>query len=138
MKRHLESHVDHVSADVLAYVLDKFGDCTSKFTVTFKLPEVLKVECGLYGPIMGDAPLTEADVFYGNRGERITKSRLCNRPKRPTNLCTVIAGPYDGEDCVLFTVFGGPLTPRETDEPGLSDVDKAISSSFWSLHALSA
>jgi hypothetical protein len=56
----------------------------------------------------------EDSVTYVARGERTWKSRTVTLDKpRSSRLVTVIAGPHDGEPCVLFTAYGGPTAPRE-------------------------
>lgn len=57
------------------------------------------------------------------------------RAPRQVRTVTVIAGPHDGQPCVLFTAFGGPLAPQEPGDPGCKDPD--ASRAFWAEHALS-
>jgi hypothetical protein len=38
--------------------------------------------------------------------------------------------------CILYTAFGGPVTPQEPGDPGCKDVDAATK--FWADHALAA
>jgi hypothetical protein len=137
---HADSHLDHnVPAEVVNYVLDRFKDKNGFFIETFDLPTYLPaLECGLYGPTMGDGYIPEEAVEYTPRGNRPYASRLIDRPKRPTQQCTVIGGPYKGEPCVLYTVFGGPATPKEPgdfpDDMPVDARDDAIL--FWARHAL--
>lgn len=56
------------------------------------------VPCGLWGPIMGDPPIDEAEVQHAPRGNRAWTSRLVDRPARQTRAVTVIAGPHE-EKC---------------------------------------
>jgi hypothetical protein len=37
--------------------------------------------------------------------------------------------------CIVYTMFGGPLSPQEPGDPGCKDVE--ASKQFWSEHALS-
>ena len=99
--------------------------------------------CGLYGPVMGDAPIAESEVAYGVRGTRAWKSRIVQRLGiRTTRMVTVIAGPHDEETCkgiikhacILYTAFGGPPTPQEPGDPSCKDLE--ASTKFWSEHAL--
>lgn len=138
MQIHPESHVDHVPARIIDFILKRFQDRTKFFIDTLTLPEELpELECALYGPAMGDKPVPEADVTYSTRPGRQTRSRLIDRPTRKTRICTVIAGPYSGMECVLFTVYGGPAAPREPDDPGINtEAEREASSSFWKAHAL--
>lgn len=133
---HAESHVDHgIGAAQLDWLKERFRDKDGFFIETVELPEALgTVPCGLYGPLVGDKPITE-DVYEAKRGQREWTSRLIGYPTRPTRKVTVIAGPHDGLPCVLFTAFGGPLAPQEPGDPGCKDVE--ASKRFWSEHALS-
>jgi hypothetical protein len=164
MIKHQDSHVDHGLTEAqLNYLLDRFVDRSAFFLETVELPEDLgTVPCGLWGPIMGDPPISEDDVRHAARGPRAWTSRLIERPARPTRLVTVIAGPHaepcpqcttsawnilhradcptcggTGElkhTCILYTAFGGPASPQEPGDPGCKDVD--ASAAFWRDHAL--
>ncbi len=120
MIKHKESHMDHgFTQEQWDYIFKKFEGRDAFFIETFELPENLgTVTTELYGPSAGDPPVFEADVHYAARGERAWKSRMVKRPRRPTRLVRVIAGPYDGHPCVLFTAYGVtaldmPTSPRE-------------------------
>lgn len=130
------SHVDHGLTEVqISYLLDCFADRKTFFIETIELPDDLgTVPCGLYGPIMGDAPVREDDVRHEHRGTRAWTSRLVEKPARPTRKITVIAGPHDGHDCVLYTCYGGPEAPQEPGDPRCKD--PAASATFWRDHAL--
>lgn len=136
---HAMSHTDHVPAIVLGYVLGRFTNRTGFFTDTFELPKFLpELDLTLYGPVCGDPPVSDEDTVEVNRPGRDWKSRCVNRPAKKTRLCTIIAGPWDGNDCVLYTVFGGPLAPHELGDPALlKDEAKYLKSrEFWRDHAL--
>ena len=95
------------------------------------------LECGLHGPIAGDAPVPEDEVRYKIRGNRKNTSRVVSRPKRPTRQVTVIAGPSGDEPCVLYTAFGGPMAPREPGDVTIPNWDGVVESrKFWAEHAL--
>jgi len=144
MIKHRDSHVDHgLTVDQLQCVLDRFADRQSFFIETFTLPRELgTVPCGLYGPVMGDPPIGEAEIYRAARGTRAWPSRLIKLPSRDQHEVTAIAGPHeepcwhcDGSGgigewkaripcgtcdhgkvkhaCILYTAFGGPATPRE-------------------------
>ena len=136
MIKHNDSHIDHgLTEDQLRYLLDRFADRAAFFLETIELPDQLgTVPCGLYGPIMGDPPITETEVLHEQRGTRAWTSRLVDRETRPTRMVTVIAGPHDGNACVLYTAFGGPASPQEPGDPGCKD--PAASAVFWRDHAL--
>lgn len=136
MRIHKDSHVDHgLTQAQLSYLLQRFGDHDKFFLVTIDLPEDLgTVPCGLYGPLMGDAPVTDDEVTYSNRMGRQWPTRFIEAASRQTRQVTLIAGPHDGEPCVLYTVYGGPSAPQEPGDPACRD--KAASEAFWATHAL--
>lgn len=131
-----ESHVDHVPVEVIAFVLEKFKTRDGFFIESFELPaELPALENALYGPVAGDPPVTEATTEQ--RPGRSYPSRVVRLPKRESRVCSVIAGPYRDEACVLYTVFGGPPTPKEPTDPSLKEEERAAAVEFWSVHALS-
>ena len=136
MIKHRDSHVDHGLTDAqLSYLLHRFAERAAFFVETVELPQQLgTVPCGLWGPAMGDPPVDDAEVRVEARGSRSWKSRLVDRPTRPTRTVTVVAGPHDGHACVLYTAFGGPATPQEPGDTGCKDA--AASAIFWREHAL--
>lgn len=167
MKLHKDSHLDHGITDAqLGNLLQRFEGRTGFFIATVELPaELGNVPCALFGPAVGDEPVAESEVVYRKRGDRQWSSRLieCAHPRRSRRV-TVIAGPHDGEGCVLYTAYGGPQAPREPgdirlemeklheDRAGLHDMSdgyktiqakivalrekRAESDEFWSKHAL--
>jgi hypothetical protein len=136
MKRHQESHLDHeLTNDQIAYIFDLFKDRSEFFVETINLPyELGQVPCYLYGPTMGDEPVLEDEVQYKRRGERSWNTRQVERPSRLTRLVTVVAGPHDGEPCILYTAFGGPSAPQELGDPNCKDGEASFR--FWKEHAL--
>jgi hypothetical protein len=165
MLRHRDSHIDHgLSGAQVDYIMERFADRQSFFIETLTLPRDLgTVPCGLYGPLMGDSPIGEAEITYARRGDRAWDSRLVDLPPRQQHEVTVIAGPHeescwhcDGSGgkgswkaripcgtcdhgkvkhaCILYTAFGGPLTPQEPGDPGCKDPE--ASAAFWRGHAL--
>jgi hypothetical protein len=136
MRQHPASHVDHGLTEAqLRYLLDRFADRDSFFIETVTLPRDLgTVPCGLYGPLMGDPIIGEAEVTYARRGDRAWDSRLIALPPRQQHEVTVIAGPHEEHNCILYTAFGGPLAPQEPGDPGCKD--PAASAVFWREHAL--
>ena len=134
--RHKDSHLDHaLTQEQIKFILN----LDAREIQTIQLPEHLGlVPCGLHGPLMGDEPVPESEVTYAVRGERRGKSRLVDRIVRTTRMVTVIAGPHDGLPCVLFTAFGGPLTPKEPFDFDYHESEEAqVSRRFWEQHALS-
>lgn len=136
-----DSHLDHgLTAAHIALILERFGDVETFTIATVDIPEALpSVECGLYGPLMGDSPIGEYEVIYQKRGNREGLSRMLNRPltgkARPTRKLSVIIGPHEGQT-ILYTAFGGPVAPREPFDPSLSPEDKKAAEAFWAEHAL--
>jgi hypothetical protein len=137
---HKDSHTDHVSNFILGWVLatcERDGlDGFFIKTLVYTGPDP-SLTCGLYGPAMGDEPVGEDVVTYEKRPGRGHVSRLVPRPRRPTTLLTVIAGPYDGHPCVLYTAFGGPPTPKEPGDVTIkSEAERKEAEEFWAQHAL--
>lgn len=139
MKIVKDSHLDHaLSKAQIELIEKKFADRDGFFLETFELPpELGTIPCGLYGPIMGDAPVPEEEVEYQIRGDRKGASRMVSRPPRDVSSVTVIAGPHGDDVCVLYTAFGGPCMPKEPWDESLSAEDKVKSEDTWSKHALS-
>lgn len=140
---HHESHTDHVSREVLEYVLAQTererADDLGKGTVihTVHLPPPLPpVLCGLIGPATGFGKVPEAFVRYEARPGRRNVSRVIAHALCPSREVTVIVGEYQGDPRVLFTVFGGPQSPKEPTDPYLTEEERAESEAFWSEHAL--
>jgi hypothetical protein len=139
MKITKDAHLDHgLLPEHIAFIEKRFAERDAFFIETFELPANMPtVSCGLWGPLMGDPPVTTEEVVMKPRGERAGPSRLISREPRATLRVTVIAGEHQGEPCVLYTAFGGPVTPREPWDPALSPEQVAESQKFWSEHALS-
>lgn len=136
MKRHADSHVDHgLTPAQVAHILERFADRQAFFIETFEFSvELGTVPCALWGPAMGDAPVCPDHVHLEQRGSRSWRSRMVGYPSRQTRTVTVIAGPHDGDPCILFTAFGGPASPQEPDDPDCKDVE--ASRAYWAEHAL--
>lgn len=132
------SHLDHgLTTAHLRFVLDRYRDRDAFFIETVELPQSLAaLECGLYGPIMGDSPIAEADVVWQPRAGRQLSSRLVRLPPRPTRLLTIVAGPHEAFSCLLYTSFGGPAAPRELGDPALTGIELEAARGFWLEHAL--
>jgi len=133
------SHLDHgLSPEHVALLLNLFASREGFFIETVEIPEGLpSLDCGLYGPIVGDPPIPDADVTMSRRGGREGLSRTIDRPYRPSRLLTVIAGTReDGGPTILYTAFGGPLAPREPWDPLNNETERAESKAFWAQHAL--
>lgn len=133
-----DSHLDHgLSEAQVEYLTSSFQERDAFFIETVELPPHLgTVECGLYGPSMGDEPVSSDVVSFARRGERDYASRVVELPPRPTRLVTVVAGPWRDEPCVLYTAFGGPAAPKEASDPSLQKEEAGASLEFWRQHAL--
>lgn len=134
-----ESHTDHsITPSQLEWLLGQLADRRAFTIETLELPASLgTVPCGLHGPAMGDEPVPSVEVTLSPRGKRDNLSRLCDRAPRQTRYVTVIGGPHGDEPCVLYTAFGGPLSPKEPTDPTLTEDEREKSIAFWSEHALS-
>jgi hypothetical protein len=144
MKRHGESHLDHgMSEPQIAFLLAHVADRAAFFIESVELPpELGTVPCGLHGPATGGEPVPDTEVEYVKRGTRAWPSRVCARAPVQSRFVTVIAGPHDDpdgthHDCILYTMYGGPLAPREPGDTSLDDKGRAESEAFWKDHALS-
>jgi len=136
---HKDSHIhDNVPQLVRDWVIDHLNakELPSFLMLTLSYPSPI-IPCGLHGPIMGDAPIGEVECFYGKRGKREYNSRLCNRSPRLQCGVTIIAGEHDGQEHVIYTMFGGPLAEKEPADPTLKDSERDFSVRFWREHALS-
>lgn len=82
-------------------------------------------------------PVYTGEITFAPRPPRTWNSRLIDLPMRPTRTVTVIAGPHEEHDCILYTAYGGPCAPQEPTDPKISPakLDEAIK--FWDVHALS-
>jgi len=139
MKITSDSHLDHnLTSEHVEWLLKHFADRIGFFIETVELPrELAPVECDLYGPSVGDPPVSESDVTYLVRGNRPGASRVVRRVPRLTRTLTVIAGPHGDEPVVLYTAYGGPAAPREPFDGSLrTKEEKQASRDFWAVHAL--
>lgn len=137
------SHLDHgLTGAHVEWLLSLFKDKNAFFIETVVLPdnELAPLECGLYGPTMGDEPIDEGEVFYELRGSgRKWTTRFIKKPMRPTRKLTVIAGPHEDKPCILYTAYGGPAAPREPGDTTLQSWEQVLEArAFWKVHALSA
>jgi hypothetical protein len=131
---HKDSHTDHLRPSTLEAIAERFADRTGFFIETFLVPNAEL--CALYGPSMLDLSVEDFEVYRARRGDRAGESRMIAAPMRPTCLVTVIAGPHDGHDCVLYTAYAGPRAPREPWELEIGTEERAASEVFWAEHAL--
>lgn len=95
------------------------------------------VPCALRGPSVGDPPIGDADTFracrVANGQPRPNGSRMVRLPMGASDTLTAIV--IGGN---LATMYGGPLAPREPDDPDIPENELEASREFWAEHALSA
>lgn len=139
LELHAESHLDHgISPAIIEFVLGKFAEKNEFFIETLTLPAIFgRVPCNLHGPATGEPVVAEAEADYMVRPGRKNASRVCGRDPVLVNSITVIAGPHDGKACIVFTIFGGPLAPKELGDPSMKPEELLASQKFWAEHALS-
>jgi hypothetical protein len=111
----------------------------SFFIKVLELPEgVADLASALYGPSVGDAPITDDEVAYEKRGDRPGPSRLIDRPHRPCRKMVII-GLASEEDIKIFTAYGtqaDTVAPREWWDSGMKPHEAIEAATFWSTHAL--
>lgn len=133
-------HQDHgVSFAQLAHVcaeLEKGVATPGPFILRIELPASLgTVPCGLFGPVMGDAPVEDEDVVFWTRGSRPYADRCVDLPVRRVAFVYAIGELDKSGFCAIETIFGGPLAPMNSEDPDCLDVEG--SKRFWAVHALS-
>lgn len=109
--------------------------------VTLTLPEHLpELPNSLIGPASGHGPIGDdhPEVYRGNRGSgRNYDSKMLRGETQTTRMITAIVRPHkESGRPFLITAFGGPLAPKEPDDPSLRDEEREESKRFWSQHAL--
>lgn len=135
---HKDSHVDHFPADIIKMLAYKFSGKKGFFIETFELAEVYGTyPCHLHGPATGTPPVADDEAEWRDRDGREFKHRMCDRKAVQTRMITVIAGPHDGHDCVMFTAYAGPQSPKMVGDPTLENSEEAEAIEFWKTHALS-
>ncbi len=133
-------HADHgLNSGHLAFIDHIFETREPGFFVaSYELQEGCSdLLCALYGPSVGDDPVTDEDVSYEVRGERPGPSRLVERPHRPCRrmvVCGIV-----GDDPIVFTAYGTQASepsPREWWDASMKPHEAVESAKFWSTHAL--
>lgn len=126
-----KAHLDYIAShpEVLA----------AKGPVTLTLPSHLApLKNALVGPSSGDSPVGEHQVHYKSRGGgRNYNSRMMRGSPRETRMVTAISVPDQKTGRpFLVTAWGGPLSPKEVDDPSHTPESRAEAKKFWSQHAL--
>jgi len=133
-------HADHgLTPEHLSFVDEVLDARKGFFIESFLLPR----ECGdlqsaLYGPSVGDAPVTDSEVVYEVRGNRPGPSRLLDRPTRPCRRM-VVCGISNGDESKVFTAYGTQAkepAPREWWDSGMKPHETIEAATFWRDHAL--
>lgn len=134
----MKSHLDHsLSFAHLQLLLEKFGEEEGFAIRQLELPAGMELPSGIYGPIVGDSPVTDDSVTTMVRGNRPNPSRMVKKPTRPSKTATVIYGPDAKGQTVLYTCYGGPAAPREPGDASLKTPEEIQESKdFWAVHAL--
>lgn len=134
---HYDTH--GLTPEHLDYIASHPSVLAAKGPVTLTLPAHLApLKNSLVGPSSGDAPVGEHQVHYKSRGGgRNYNSRMLRGSPRETRMVTAISVP-DSETGrpFLVTAWGGPLSPKEVDDPSHTPESRAESKKFWSQHAL--
>jgi hypothetical protein len=139
MKITMDSHVDHLTPDCIAWLIKVYENQESENVVVDTLelpPELPALLCDLHGPATKEAPVSETEAYYAKRGNRSGDSRLCKRAPVETRTITVVFGPHEG-NTILYTAYPGPVAPREPWDTSLSETEVVASRAFWAEHALS-
>jgi hypothetical protein len=113
----------------------------AKGPVTLTLPDDLpELPNAIVGPTMGDDPVSDNHpaIYSKSRGDgRNYESKMMRGEHRTTRMITAIARPHkETGRPFLITAFGGPLAPKEPNDPTLRDEERKQSEEFWSQHAL--
>ena len=130
------SHLDHgLTPAQVEWLKEVIAPLGPEFTIkVFVLPDHFdSVPCALYGPEMGDNPISEDQVYYKVRGDRKCASRII-LDKEPRQVWSVVVIGAD----VLYTAYGGYFAaPREPGDLSLSTWDEVQEArAFWATHAL--
>jgi|13_taG_2_1085334.scaffolds.fasta_scaffold00019_107 hypothetical protein len=136
-------HGDHglteEHASFIKSVMDGF-EYGEFICASFELPDSCPpLLDALWGPINGDSPVDEPEVFYQVRGDRSGESRMTNRPLRECRNIVIIGQANK----ILWTAYGslaGVVAPRELFDPFFNDPNnaeaKAEAEAIWKEHAL--
>ena len=92
-----ESHAQFIKSVMDGY--EKGAFICASFELPPHCPPLLDA---LYGPINGDSPVAESDVFYQVRGDRSGESRMVDRPLRECRNVVIIGLANK----VLWTAYG--------------------------------
>ena len=88
----------------------------------------------LYGPTCEDDPVSEDQVTYVVRGDRGWEDRMIDKPRRLSQLLTMIGMREEDDSITLYTAHGGPPAAQNPADPSCGDQEE--SKAFWATHAL--
>ena len=136
------AHDDHdLQPAHLIFIDDALADWDGSFLLrVLELPvHCPNLLCSLYGPSVGDEPVTEDQVTYEKRNNRPGPSRLIDAPARPARNMVVCGMRVENGTLLLFTAYGtqsGTASPREWWDSGMKPHEAIEAATFWSQHAL--
>tara|TARA_Y100001963_G_C6703656_1_gene410790 strand:- start:36 stop:494 length:459 start_codon:yes stop_codon:yes gene_type:complete len=136
------AHDDHdLQPAHLIFIDDALADWDGSFLLrVLELPvHCPNLLCSLYGPSVGDEPVTEDQVTYEKRNNRPGPSRLIDAPSRPARNMVVCGMRVEDGTLMLFTAYGTQATtpsPREWWDSGMKPQEAIEAATFWSQHAL--
>lgn len=135
------AHADHgLTPDHVTFVEAAAQAQSGFFILNMEMPDHLDdLPSALYGPSVGDEPITEDEVTYEKRNGRPGPSRLIDRPPRPARRMVIIGLDKGDEGIVIFTAYGtqsAEVAPREWWDTSMKPHEAAEAASFWSQHAL--
>ncbi len=130
-------HADHGLVSEHFTAIEKAVEGIQGFFIkVISLDGLPPLESALYGPSVGDDPVSDAILVV--RNNRPGPSRMVRRPmKLATGLVAI--GMVNEEGILLFTAYGnthGIVAPREPWDKGLSEEEKKQAEEFWAVHAL--
>ena len=116
-------HDDHgLDQPHLEFIDSVFEGKKGFFIDVFTMPEkCTDLLCALYGPSVGDEPITEDEINYKVRNGRAGTSRLVSRAHRPARNM-VVCGIAGGQSPVIYTAYGtraNTPSPREWWDKGM-------------------
>ena len=136
------AHDDHgLDATHLTFIDQALAEWDGSFLLkVLELPdECPSLPCSLYGPSVGDEPVTEDQVTYKKRNNRPGPSRLIDAPSRPARNMVVCGMRVEDGTLMLFTAYGTQAdapSPREWWDSGMKPQEAIEAATFWSQHAL--
>ena len=136
------AHDDHdLQPEHLRFLDEALSDWDGSFMkrVLTLPPSYQSIPSALYGPVVGDEPVTDDMVTYEVRNKRPGPSRLIDAPMRPARNLVVIGMQVEDGTMLLFTAYGtqsNEVSPREWWDSGMKPHEAIEAATFWSTHAL--